>query len=115
MQRIKPPFPSFTEVMSRNLGDQDSLRLPAFRASHLEKFHSRPRSRAPPPPPYEEHMMTVDYRYGDPPPRSSFALPAIVVENYDIEIEDKAPSVKVDDVDGRHRLKALSDCLFVRI
>ncbi|KAH9966582.1 hypothetical protein BC827DRAFT_677972 [Russula dissimulans] len=41
----QPPYPSFTLVMSSApFAAHDNLRLPAYRASHLARFHPYPRA-----------------------------------------------------------------------
>jgi hypothetical protein len=50
------PYPSFTLVMSTApFAANDNMRLPAYRASHLIRFH--PYSRAQPPPHHERLMV----------------------------------------------------------
>ncbi|ETW86269.1 hypothetical protein HETIRDRAFT_449133 [Heterobasidion irregulare TC 32-1] len=121
MSSVRPPYPSFTLVMSSNMSTMsnpaDTSRLPAYRASHLGRFHPYPRAH----PSYHENYMsfpssafvcdaqtTVDYRYGDPPifqpqPRSSFALPAIIIEDCDIKIDSDSGDTDTA-VDRRNRL-----------
>ncbi|ETW86248.1 hypothetical protein HETIRDRAFT_114852 [Heterobasidion irregulare TC 32-1] len=116
MPSVNPPYPSLALVMSSNTGNSaDTSRLPAYRASHFERYH--PDSRAHPSH-HGNHMTTVDYRYRDPPifqpqRRSSFALPAIIIEDCDIKIEAESNDAE-EVVDRRNRinLKTLSDYVF---
>ncbi|OCH93441.1 hypothetical protein OBBRIDRAFT_790314 [Obba rivulosa] len=66
MRALEPAYPSFTLVLT-NAG-KDSLRLPAYRASHKERYHPYPR--------YPRRsadclMQTVDYRDIGAPSRST--------------------------------------------
>ena len=55
MPSVNPPFPSFTLVMSNNMGNPaDTSRLPTYRASHLGRFHPYPRAH---PSYHESHMV----------------------------------------------------------
>ncbi|KAI0067918.1 hypothetical protein BV25DRAFT_889688 [Artomyces pyxidatus] len=61
-----PSYPSFAWVMSSSLGNANTdtnLRLPAYRASHLGRFHPYARTRRPAR--EEWHMTTVDHRFDD--------------------------------------------------
>ncbi|OCH93444.1 hypothetical protein OBBRIDRAFT_319529 [Obba rivulosa] len=53
----EPPYPSTALVPSNTVG-QDSLRLPAYRAGHLGRYHPYPRLGRP----VDRPMETVDYR-----------------------------------------------------
>lgn len=55
MPSVRPPYPSFTLVMSSSTGNSaDTSRLPAYRASHSGRYH--PYSRAHPSH-HENHMV----------------------------------------------------------
>lgn len=58
MPSVRPPYPSFTLVMSSNMSTMsnpaDTSRLPAYRASHLGRFHPYPRAH---PSYHENHMV----------------------------------------------------------
>ncbi|KAL1944471.1 hypothetical protein VTO73DRAFT_2901 [Trametes versicolor] len=66
MPRIDPPYPSFTFVLSKPLPRNDrSSRLPAYRASHMGRYH--PYARVAPSQCQDRLMTTIDYRYADEP------------------------------------------------
>ncbi|OJT04316.1 hypothetical protein TRAPUB_4950 [Trametes pubescens] len=66
MPRIDPPYPSFTFVLSKPLPRNDrSSRLPAYRASHMGRYH--PYARVAPSQCQDRLMNTIDYRYADEP------------------------------------------------
>jgi hypothetical protein len=45
MPNPQPPYPSFTWVMSSApFATSNNMRLPAYRVSHLSRFHPYPRS-----------------------------------------------------------------------
>lgn len=51
----QPPYPSFTLVMSSApFAANDNMRLPAYRASHLARFHPYPRAH---PSRHEERLL----------------------------------------------------------
>ncbi|KAI8986187.1 hypothetical protein BD414DRAFT_536930 [Trametes punicea] len=85
-RRIDPPYPSFSLVLSAPLPPRDTRtsRLPAYRASHMGRFHPYPRLAPPPRELCEENRLmmvrvwstvmtsrvgqsTVDYRYAEEP------------------------------------------------
>ncbi|EMD38260.1 hypothetical protein CERSUDRAFT_113424, partial [Gelatoporia subvermispora B] len=55
MKTPEPVYPSFPYVLTYA---EDSLRLPAYRTGHAERFHPYPRSRRS----LDRMMQTVDYR-----------------------------------------------------
>jgi hypothetical protein len=55
MPVLQPPYPSFTLVMSSApFAANDNMRLPAYRASHLARFHPYPRAH---PSHHEERLL----------------------------------------------------------
>ncbi|KAI0362140.1 hypothetical protein OH77DRAFT_22459 [Trametes cingulata] len=67
MPRVDPPYPSITLVLSSPLQPRNnrSSRLPAYRASHMERFHPYP--RVVPERCRDRLLRTVDYRYVEDP------------------------------------------------
>ncbi|KAI0362141.1 hypothetical protein OH77DRAFT_1515442 [Trametes cingulata] len=67
MPRVDPPYPSFAFVLSSTLEPRNarSSRLPAYRASHMGRFHPYP--RVAPGRCTDRLMNTVDYRYAEDP------------------------------------------------
>jgi len=60
----QPPYPSFTLVMSSApFAAHDNMRLPAYRGSHLARFH--PYSRAHPSLREERFLTTLDCRFSE--------------------------------------------------
>ncbi|KAF8479335.1 hypothetical protein DFH94DRAFT_693693 [Russula ochroleuca] len=69
----------------------DNMRLPAYRASHLVRFH--PYSRAHPSVHQERLMTTVDYRYSQPskgPVRGVASIAPTIVPDDNGKAEDKS-------------------------
>ncbi|KAI0314719.1 hypothetical protein OF83DRAFT_419755 [Amylostereum chailletii] len=94
MGSIPPPYPPFALVLSSEL-PSDTSRLPAYRLSHLKRFHPYARTRMPS---SEKLAMDGDHRCDAPLPtlhRSSFALTADILENAEIEIEVDETSVRL--------------------
>ncbi|KAH9997632.1 hypothetical protein BJV77DRAFT_1065238 [Russula vinacea] len=95
----------------------DNMRLPAYRASHLIRFH--PYSRAHPPPHHERLMTTVDYRYSQPSKgpvrRVASIAPAIVPED-NVKAEDKSEASHgaAESIVRRQKLKIAAGRLSVR-
>ena len=54
MPSINPPYPSFTLVMSNNMGNSGTSRPSAYRGSHSGRYHPYPRAY---PSHYEDHMV----------------------------------------------------------
>ncbi|KAI0374931.1 hypothetical protein BV20DRAFT_1048933 [Pilatotrama ljubarskyi] len=67
MPRIDPPYPSITLVLSSppQIRNTRSSRLPAYRASHMERYHPYP--RVVPERCRDRLLRTVDYRYVEDP------------------------------------------------
>ncbi|KAI0374934.1 hypothetical protein BV20DRAFT_403133 [Pilatotrama ljubarskyi] len=67
MPRAEPPYPSISSVLSSPSQPRNarSSRLPAYRASHMGRFHPYP--RAAPGRCQDWLMSTVDYRYVEDP------------------------------------------------
>ncbi|KAI0636932.1 hypothetical protein C8Q77DRAFT_535431 [Trametes polyzona] len=66
MPRIDPPYPSFTFVLTAPPPRTNaSSRLPAYRASHMGRYHPYP--RVAPGRCQDRLMNTIDYRYVEEP------------------------------------------------
>ncbi|KAI0273543.1 hypothetical protein BC834DRAFT_966055 [Gloeopeniophorella convolvens] len=111
-----PPYPSFTLVMTTSpFAAYDNMRLPAYRGSHLGRYHPYPRSH---PSHHEEHMTTVDYRFSDPPrppvpcvtAKPSFATIVEDAESAGHE-SDASTMVVTDSLHKRRKVKIATERL----
>ncbi|OBZ75361.1 hypothetical protein A0H81_04317 [Grifola frondosa] len=109
----QPPYPSFALALSKL--NQDSMRLPSYRESHLERYHPYPRCSRP-----LDHLMnTVDYRYVEEPTHfdsgssASWMVPS--VHDYtDGDALNLELAVELGSANIRRRRRRLSDVIIVR-
>ncbi|KAI0046715.1 hypothetical protein FA95DRAFT_1596114 [Auriscalpium vulgare] len=108
---LSPRF-SLTWPVADSNGNQNTegnLRLPAYRASHMRRYHPYPRYR---PSLREEYMRTMDHPF--PPPSSpasgSEAISdATTPENSDASQQDEVQKVSTSDVESESHTVAIDD------
>ncbi|KAH9043319.1 hypothetical protein EDB84DRAFT_1458834 [Lactarius hengduanensis] len=111
----RPPYPSFTLVMSSpQFAIYDNTRHPAHRISHLNRFHPYPRSH--PSSRQERYMTTVDYRFSTPPPGSVQSMEpmvsTIVIEDTrKVESKSETSTMVAESILRRKKLKTAASRL----
>ncbi|KAI0005951.1 hypothetical protein BJV74DRAFT_7974 [Russula compacta] len=112
MPAPQPPYPSFTWVMSATpFAAHDNMRLPAYRASHLARFHPYPRAH----PSLHETTQRFSEHSKGPVRGVTPITPAMdPKDNGKTENKSETSTVAAESILRRQKLKTAADRLSVR-